>query len=205
MSESTTRWTTAALWTLLSLAAVPSLSAQARTIVMIDPGHGGDQAGVTFEGLLEKNLVLRTASALSQALTARGYEVRMTRTADQTIANPDRRAAAEAAGAAIMVSLHFNQNADSTRRGVEIYGNLEDAKVTDLANRLATALRTARRPVVIATRSNTFLNSPTVPTVMIEAGFLTNPAERALIESDPYHRELASAIAAGVAAFLSPP
>jgi N-acetylmuramoyl-L-alanine amidase len=185
------------------LASARPLAAQSRTLVMIDPGHGGEQAGVQVGDLLEKDLVLRAAFAFGEELVARGFDVRLTRSGDETLANADRRSAAETARAALMISLHFNQNADSSRQGIEIYGNLEDARVTRLANRLATELRRLETPVLIASRSNQFLTSPTVPTVMIEAGFLTHPMERERITSQGYHHELAAALVAGVTGYLS--
>jgi N-acetylmuramoyl-L-alanine amidase len=186
----------------LMLGGASGAAAQTRPIVMIDPGHGGEQAGVRTADLLEKDLVLRAAFVLGDAFVARGYDVRLTRSGDQTIPNPERRRAAEAAGAAAMISLHFNQNADSTRNGIEIYGNLEDAKVADLANRLASGLRAGGIPVTVAPRAGEFLTSPSVPTVMIEAGFLTHPVERRLATSSAYHRELAASIVAATVAFL---
>jgi N-acetylmuramoyl-L-alanine amidase len=57
--------------------------------------------------------------------------------------------------------------------------------------------------VLVASRSNAFLTSPTVPTVMIEAGFLTNPAERERILTSAYHHQLAVAVVAGVNAYLT--
>jgi N-acetylmuramoyl-L-alanine amidase len=103
-----------------------------------------------------------------------------------------------------MISLHFNQNADSARHGIEIYGNVEDARVRALADRLVAALGADGTPVVVAQRNNAFLGSPTVPTVMIEAGFLTHPVERRLAVSAAYHDDLAAAIVAALQAFLSP-
>jgi N-acetylmuramoyl-L-alanine amidase len=187
----------------LLLATARVASAQARTIVMVDPGHGGEQAGVSAGGLIEKDLVLRAAIALGDALVARGYDVRLTRTGDQTVPNPERRRAAEAAGAALMISLHFNQNADSTRHGIEIYGNVADARVAALANRLAEGFRGAGITTVVAQRAGEFLTSPSVPTVMIEAGFLTHPVERRLAASSAYHDQLAELIVTAAAAFLS--
>jgi N-acetylmuramoyl-L-alanine amidase len=198
------RHTTAAL-ALLLLASTRAGAAQSRPIVMIDPGHGGEQPGVRAGELIEKDLVLRASFALGEAFVARGYDVRLTRTGDYTLPNPERRRAAEAAGAALMISLHFNQNADSTRHGIEIYGNVEDARVADLANRLAAELRGAGIAVAVAQRAGEFLTSPTVPTVMIEAAFLTHPVERRLATSSAYHRELADRIVAATAAFLAGP
>jgi N-acetylmuramoyl-L-alanine amidase len=200
----TNRTRSSLLAAFLLIAGSGSAAAQTRRLVMIDPGHGGDQAGVQARGFVEKDLVLRASFALAEELVGRGYDVRLTRSGDQTMPNPDRRAAAEAAGAALMVSLHFNQNADSTRQGIEIYGNLDDARVTRFANVLASELRRLETPVLVATRANAFLTSPTVPTVMIEAGFLTHPAESQRITSAAYHHQMAAAIGAAVATFLGP-
>jgi N-acetylmuramoyl-L-alanine amidase len=187
---------------LLLLSSAADAASQSRPVVMIDPGHGGEQAGVRVGDLVEKDLVLRAAFALGESLVARVYDVRLTRTGDYTLPNPERRRAAEAAGAAAMISLHFNQNADSTRHGIEIYGNVEDAKVAALAERIASRLRTAGIPVTVAARANEFLTSPSVPTVMIEAGVLTHPVERRLATSPAYHQELARSLVAATADFL---
>jgi N-acetylmuramoyl-L-alanine amidase len=197
-----TRIPTSVTLAILLLAGARGAAAQS-PIVMIDPGHGGEQAGVRAGEVLEKDLVLRAAFALGEAFVARGYDVRLTRTGDYAVPNPERRRAAEAAGAALMISLHFNQNADSTRHGIEIYGNLDDDRVTDLGNRLATELRSAGTPVTVAPRAGEFLTSPTVPTVMIEAGFLTHPVEHRLVTSSSYHHELAALIVRATAAFLT--
>lgn len=191
------------LCALLVLGSAGAVGAQERPIVMIDPGHGGEQAGVRAGEVLEKDVALRAAFALGEAFVIRGYDVRLTRSGDYAVENADRRASAEAARAAMMISLHFNGNADESRHGIEIYGNLDDARVADLAGLLATALRGDGTPVVVESRGAEFLASPTVPTVMIEAGFLTHPVEHRLVTSSAYHHELAATIAAASASFLS--
>ena len=67
---------------------------------------------------------------------------------------------------------------------------------------MAEAVRALDTPVRVEGRSWAFLRSPTVPSLMIEAGFLTHPVERRLLVSSSYYRELASHIVAGAKAAL---
>lgn len=188
--------------TLLILALAPALSAQDRAIVMLDAGHGGDQAGVTAGDVLEKDMVLRASFVLAEEFVSRGYDVRLIRTGDYGVDINERRAMAERAEAAIMISLHFNGGDDPTAHGIEIYANLDDANAARAARSIGAALAATGGPVVVEARPWGFLASPTVATVMIEAGFLTHPVERRLILSRAHHRDLARMIADGAIAFI---
>ena len=187
---------------LLALAAAPAL-AQNRPLVMIDPGHGGDEAGVQADALIEKDLVLRAAFVLAEQFVARGFDVRLTRTGDYAVGIPERRAQAEEAAAALFISLHMNRDDDPHKHGIEIYANLDDPAAAAAANHVAEALRRLDTPVFVEARPWGFLRSPTVPSLMIEAGFLTHPVERRLLVSSSYHRELAARIVDGAAAALA--
>lgn len=187
---------------LLLLGIFTTALAQDRPIIMIDPGHGGEEAGVVTEELVEKGLVLRASYVLADVLVERGYDVRLTRTGDYAVSIPDRRAAAESAGAALFLSLHMNQDEDPQKHGIEIYTNLEDKAAANAAEQVAASLRKLNTPVVVEGRPWGFLKSPTVPSMMIEAGFLTHPVERRFLVSSTYYRELATKIADGADAAL---
>lgn len=178
------------------------LLAQDRPIVMIDPGHGGADAGVVEGDLLEKDLVLRIAFAMGAELVKNGYDVRLTRSGDHAVSWEDRRTLAEEAGARLLVMLHLNANEDPTRHGAEVYADLEIPASARAAAAVAEALREAGSEVVVEPRPWPFLQSPSVPTVMVELAFLTHPVERRLIESEAFHRELASAVVRAARTFL---
>ena len=67
---------------------------------------------------------------------------------------------------------------------------------------MAAALRKLDTLVVVEARPWDFIKSPTVPTLVIEAGFLTHPVERRLLLSATYHRALAAGMVDGAVAFL---
>ncbi len=99
-------------------------------VIVLDPGHGGHDNGMENKrlGLKEKLLTLEVAQRLQRLLTARGYQVVLTRTDDRPLA-PDkptdfrRRAElANRAGADVFVSLHFNSlYPDTKTSGTETY------------------------------------------------------------------------------------
>jgi len=188
---------------LLTFGAAAGADAQTRPLIVVDPGHGGDVAGVETAGVQEKNIVLRAGYVLAEELVIRGYDVRMTRTGDEQIPNADRRALAEQAGAAALISMHFNANEDPNVHGIVIYANTDVPGTAQAARAVASALERTGGPVTIETRGGAFLSSPTVPTMMVEAGYLTHPVERRLILSRDHHRALAAMIADGLDAFLA--
>lgn len=175
------------------------LAGQERPIVMLDPGHGGAQAGVVVDDLLEKDLVLRLAFVTAAELVKEGFDVRLTRTGDYALDNDDRRARAEAAGAALFISLHMIRSDDPGRHGAEIYFNEDAPASVRAAGIFAEAMEQDGVVVVREARTSPFLASPSVPTVMIEAGFLTHPVEQRFLVSEDYHQRLARVFAQAVA------
>jgi len=187
----------------LALVAISSsIQAQSAPIIMIDPGHGGEDAGVVAGDILEKDIAMSAALALGEAFLRRGYDIRFTRVGDSGVGWAERRAMAEEASAAMFISLHFNGDDDTSLHGIEIYVDLDSEAPTAAGESVATALRELGGPVVVEGRPWDFLKSP-VPSVMIEAGFLTNPDEQRLILSADHQHALAEYIADGAGIYLS--
>lgn len=90
--------------------------------VVLDAGHGGAQQGTaSTSGLLEKNLTLELAERARKLLAARGFEVVLTRTADETLSLKDRATTANHQRGDIFVSIHLNSFARTAARGVETF------------------------------------------------------------------------------------
>ncbi len=170
-------------------------AAQQRPVVTIDAGHGGPEAGVQHEGLVEKDLVLRIALTVGAEFVERGWDVHFTRTGDWAVAWDDRRRSAEEAGASLLLMLHINGEDDRSLHGAEIYANVDDPGSAGAAASVAAALRDMGSAVVEEGRPWEFLRSPTVPTVMIELAYMTHPVERRLLLSEGFHHELGAALA----------
>lgn len=95
----------------------------APVLVVLDPGHGGEDTGAEGPGgLLEKDVVLAVAREIKHLLeTERGIAVRLTRTDDSFRPLLERTAFANNLGADLFVSLHANAAPRTTLNGVETY------------------------------------------------------------------------------------
>ncbi len=131
---------------LLALAAAAKGPAPAREkpfVVVLDPGHGGDQDGaLSPAGVKEKDLTLQIAQRLGAALRRRGVRVVLTRTGDLSVPLANRPAIADAIRADLFVSVHLNSmpTAEQRRRtsGIETYflsADATDAHATAVAAR----------------------------------------------------------------------
>jgi N-acetylmuramoyl-L-alanine amidase len=105
----------------------PAISPQARAqamfkpVIVLDPGHGGDDTGAMKHGTVEKNVVLAFSLKLRDKLMASGrYKVLMTRDRDTFVELHERRAFAERHGAHLFVAVHADY-AQSNARGATIY------------------------------------------------------------------------------------
>ncbi|HWL41270.1 MAG TPA: N-acetylmuramoyl-L-alanine amidase [Gemmatimonadaceae bacterium] len=113
---------------------------RARRVVVIDPGHGGRDPGMTgpiggSPWFVEKEVVLAVSKKLGAALRRRGLDVVLTRTTDTLIALADRGPIANRNHGDVFISIHVNapgsRNAAGAReRGFETYF-LAEAKTAD--------------------------------------------------------------------------
>ncbi len=92
-------------------------------LVMVDPGHGGEDPGRRNpDGTQEKHLTLEFARDLKKAIDALpGYRAALTRDGDYFVSLRRRRELAEAKGAHLFVSLHFNAAPARSARGTEVF------------------------------------------------------------------------------------
>jgi len=110
----------------------PSLPRQERIVgpdsfgdflVMIDPGHGGEDTGRRNpDGMMEKHLALELSKELAAELNRRrGYRAELTRSGDYYLSLARRREIAEQRGAHLFVSVHFNAAPSSQACGTEVF------------------------------------------------------------------------------------
>src|SRR6266702_7051450 len=169
------------------------------TTVVIDAGHGGyDRGGIPGQRVAEKEMTLDVAQRLKKALTANGYRVVMTRDSDVFVPLATRVAIANSYSNAIFVSIHFNSANRAGAGGIETYFYsreslpLASAIHYFVAGGAPSSNRNVRR------RGYYVLRKTSVPAVLVECGFLTNPTEAAYAQTASYRQKLAEEIAAGI-------
>lgn len=197
-------------------------AAAIRTIV-IDPGHGGYDHGATSVYGNEKDFALDVGLRLRDLLKKRGLHVEMTRSDDTFIPLQERAAFANQFRDGIFVCIHFNAGSESAT-GIETYtlaprfvpstgddspsasylvpcaGNVEDPENMALATAMHASLLN-RLPMVdrgIKRARFCVLRLTTIPGVLIEGGFVSNPSEASRIAQPAYRQAEAEAIALAI-------
>ena len=111
----------------------PARAANARKVVVLDPGHGGEEVGSARNGVVEKASNLEMALRVEKLLLEAGYDVVLTRREDTRVAYApkgftptywDLQARADIANAArgdVFVSMHSNGHDDGNQRGIETW------------------------------------------------------------------------------------
>jgi len=111
------------LASVLFMAAIASPAAAGRSLVVLDPGHGGSNSGArgAVSGLYEKQLTLALAEQVATQLRGHGIAVELTRDDDRTLTLRQRVARADALDADLFISIHCNASPTRTQHGYETY------------------------------------------------------------------------------------
>ncbi len=180
-----------------------------RTVV-IDPGHGGSDLGAYSNVCEEKDLCLKTSLRLRHFLELYGYNVIMTRTTDEYVSLKKRVVISNLSKGQIFVSIHFNSAHNHTANGVEVfyYPNADQNRLhrsKQLAQLLMYKLivYTGAKSRGIKKGNFCVIRETTIPSVLIEGGFITNDVERKLIQNNSYIDKIANAIAEGIHSYFN--
>jgi len=180
-------------------------------IVVLDPGHGGRNIGSAHHGIVERHLVVDIANKVMELLennpNIRAY---MTRHDDSHVYNYRRAEFANELGADLFVAIHFNAagtvaNPNPVPHGIETWYNIgvrESSSFNRFNSRQFAEI--AQRHLINRTNAvcrgeryganMIVLRESNMPAVLLELGFLTNPAEAARIATTSHQWQLAHAI-----------
>lgn len=172
--------------------------------VVVDPGHGGHDSGASTRGrrppLLEKDLTLDVGRRVAAKLRDAGFRAILTRRDDRFIPLDDRADCSNAYSKSVFVSIHFNDTSRRSVHGPETYHNRRGT--WQLAARIERSLasmpygedrgvRTARYRV---------LRKSEGPALLVECGYLSNPAEANHCANAAWREEVATRIAQAIVA-----
>lgn len=193
-------WGIPLLLVLIFLEPPRTLAASSRPhTIVIDAGHGGfDRGGIPGQRVAEKPLTLDVAQRVAKKLRAAGYRVIMTRDSDVFVPLGTRVAMANAQSDAEFVSIHFNSATRTGANGIETYYYRSDSArlAANIHRQVVGGTTTENRG--IRRRGFYVLRRTSIPSVLVECGFLTNPDEARLALLSNYRDRLAERIADGV-------
>ena len=192
-------------------------------VVVLDPGHGGQDSGAMCGGVMEKDLTLDVARRVDRLLDSQGVATLMTRLGDSYVSLADRAAFGNRVNDSIFISIHFNEDNKPVASGVETYyaahqigsgstlaswlpffsrppTNSPKPESQSLASFIQEALVVRTRSVDRGTQAKQFfvIANVTSPAVLIEGGFITNKDELSKLASEDYRDQLAAAVADGI-------
>lgn len=175
-----------------------------KIVVCIDAGHGGDDVGAILDKRYEKNDTLEIARLVKKYLKKQNIKVVMTRDKDKTVSLEERCNIANRKNADFFVSIH--RNSSETGNGIEIWCNstkreddtaLANAIMEKLQNTEIQKNRGVKYGTIDGENSDYYvLKNTTMPSCLIELGFITNEKDNQLL--DNYKKDYANAIAEGI-------
>ena len=203
--------------------AQPSATPGPFAVVVLDPGHGGQDSGAMCGGVLEKDLTLDVAHRVDRLLEAEGIATVMTRRGDTYVSLADRATFANRVSDCIFISIHFNEDNQPVSSGVETYyaaHQITPASLTtswlpflwralsespnvesqSLAGFIQEALVARTQALDRGTKAKQFfvIANVTSPAVLIEGGFLTNKEDISRLASEDYREQIAAAVSDGI-------
>lgn len=188
--------------------------------VVIDAGHGGSDPGKVGQNeILEKDINLQIAERVKAYLEANDIRVVMTRESDEMLGQDesssskkmqDMRARVnliEENQPALVVSVHQNSYPSPEVHGAQVFYYQGSTEGSRLAELLQTSLITLVDPEntrqIKADSSYYLLKNVSVPMVIVECGFLTNPEEAAKLTQEEFQDRIAWAIHMGILQYLT--
>ena len=201
----------------------PSATPGPFAVVVLDPGHGGQDSGAMCGGVLEKDLTLDVAHRVDRLLEAEGIATVMTRLGDTYVSLADRATFANRVSDCIFISIHFNEDNQPVSSGVETYyaahqmtpGSFvtswlpsllralpesPNVESQSLAGFIQEALVARTQALDRGTKAKQFfvIENVTAPAVLIEGGFLTNKEDISRLASEDYREQIAAAVSDGI-------
>lgn len=189
-----------------------------RTVV-VDPGHGGKDPGMTgADGLEEKGINLEISLKLRDILEKQGFNVVLTRDMDRGLYDEDasgkklqdlqrRTELIRKAEPLLTVSIHQNSYSDPDVKGPQVFyfqGSDEGKSLAEAVQKSLNEKLEITDPRSVKGNSSYYLlkKSPAV-TVIAECGFLTNPSEAEKLQDEAYQYKVAEALTEGIEAYLA--
>ena len=193
-------------------------------VITIDPGHGGEERGVTFKGTFEKDLVAQISRHLTMELARRRLVADATRTSDSNPSLRHRSSVANGNRSSVFLSLHVGGSYAAKIRGPVVFTYEGEAALAEEAGELIPwqrgqksfsaqsrrlALRIQERLNQLFGTDNSAATAPLEllapvqgPAVLVEAGYLTNAEDAEVLLQPDFQEAIAVSIADAIEEFL---
>ncbi len=189
-------------------------------VICLDAGHGGYDGGAKAKGsgVWEKVINLAVAQKTAVLMEDLGAKVVFTRSADYALCDDvkpegktkkrqdmERRIQLiKDEGCTMVISIHMNEFRNRSQSGPMVFYRKERDEGRLLAGIMQQSLIAGLEPKRkrVAQSGDFFMLQLDIPSVLVECGFLSNPAEEKLLLSEDYQKKIAKAITAGAVEYV---
>lgn len=193
-----------------------SSSPKYRFVVVIDAGHGARDGGcVGANGSIEKELNLKYALALQDLLETKNIKVVMTRKDDKALyeENASNKKIAEMKAREniikkskpdIVVSIHMNSFGLKSAKGARAFYGTENNKGKQAADYVQKSMHyyVGAKGLVSTKGDYYILNCTSYPSILVECGYISNPEEEILLNTNEYCQKLMHSVFCGILLYL---
>lgn len=193
----------------------PTTSTGTGRTIVIDAGHGGNDPGAVYGSSYEKVIAFDIAARLASTLSnTYGYNARMTRTNDIYLSLAQRVELTKSYKGSAFVSIHNNSSTNTSYHGHEVLVPTGESYTTNpyisASRSLGAAINRelgARIPTIrnrgVKYQNVYVVGKNSVPSTLVEYGFISNANDRSHLTSTTYRQRMADATASGIHQFMS--
>ncbi|WP_214825376.1 N-acetylmuramoyl-L-alanine amidase [Exiguobacterium sp. s28] len=193
----------------------PTTSTGTGRTIVIDAGHGGNDPGAVYGSSYEKVIAFDIAARLASTLSnTYGYNARMTRTNDVYLSLAQRVELTKSYKGSAFVSIHNNSSTNTSYHGHEVLVPTGESYTTNpyisASRSLGAAINRelgARIPTIrnrgVKYQNVYVVGKNSVPSTLVEYGFISNANDRSHLTSITYRQRMADATASGIHQFMS--
>lgn len=182
--------------------------------IVIDAGHGGiDVGAVGIDGSLEKNINLSISLIIYDYLMVSGINSKLIRNGDYEIYKEgEKRVKSDLYNRldyinsipnSTLISIHQNKFDNPAEWGTQIWYSPNDSKSEELANNILKEIKTNIQPYnnrnnKVSDSNYYILYKATVPSIMVECGFISNQEENIKLQDIEYQKDISYSILSGI-------
>ena len=191
-------------------------------VIVVDAGHGvPDEGAEADDGTSEAETNLKIALKLQNLLETSGCKVILTRSDENAIYDIDSKTLKQKkisdirnrvkigneSSADIFVSIHLNKIPQKQYDGWQTFykeGSEEGNKLATLIqSNLNESIQKENKRVAKTIQNIYIINKVEIPTTIVECGFLSNPEELELLQSDDYQNKIVYSLVQGIDKYFS--
>jgi len=171
-------------------------------LICVDAGHGGTDSGASGNGIFEKNVTLKAALILGEALKKQDFDVVFTRVADNYVGLGERCRIANENAADLFISIHFNYSDNVNALGTETLCYSKNKLAEIVQKFIIDTVKTKDRGV--KERKDLYvLNSTKMNAILIELAFLSNQNDASLVKKESFFENSAEAVTRAVCKYFN--